>query len=140
MIVDIFLLSLTHVFTKMKYWNLDIIDYWVIGTDFLIEKDLELSPSPPNCSTNSWKLLPWKSLSRSQVWWQVFVQKIYSKFHPVLCAHNYREVTDLGNHGMVKIVKTWRPWGMNINFLWNKNILKLCLRWHILRSCCFEDR
>ena len=28
----------------MKHWNLDISGYWVIGTGFCIEKDLELSP------------------------------------------------------------------------------------------------
>ena len=69
-IVDIyhFLLSFIHLFKKMKHCNIDIIVYWVIGAGCLIKKDLELSPSPPNCSKNSWKLLPllisinWRSL------------------------------------------------------------------------------
>ena len=34
----------------MKHWNLDIIGYQVIRTGSLIEKDQNLSPSPPNCA------------------------------------------------------------------------------------------
>ena len=50
-----------------------------------------LSPSPPNCSENSWKLLPlpisinWPSRPRlSYVWF-----KRYSKMHPVSCANTW---------------------------------------------------
>ena len=35
---------------KLKHWNLEIIGYWVFGAGSYIEKDLELSPCPPNCS------------------------------------------------------------------------------------------
>ena len=40
--------------TLSKKWNTgwkpDMIGYWVIGAGCLIEKCLELSHSPPNCS------------------------------------------------------------------------------------------
>ena len=62
------------------------------------------------------------------------VQKIYSKMHPVLCTNTHHDVIDLVNHGMVKNTKTWISWKRNIIFLRNKKILKLCFRWHILRS------
>ena len=39
--------------------------------------------------------------------------------------------------GLVKNTITWISWERNIIFLWNKKILNLCLRWHILRSYCF---
>ena len=38
---------------------------------------------------------------------------------------------------MVKTTKTWTSWVRNITFLRNKNILNLCLRWHISRSYRF---
>ena len=41
---------LFHLFKKMKHWNLDIIGYWEIGAGCYFEMDLELNPSPPNCS------------------------------------------------------------------------------------------
>ena len=50
-------MSLIHLFKKMNYWNRDIIGYRVIEVGCTIEKDLELSPSPPNCSKYSWKLV-----------------------------------------------------------------------------------
>ena len=65
---------------------------------------------------------------------QVVVQKIYSKMHSVSFTNAHHDVTDLVNHGMViKIISEER----NITFLWNKKIIDLCLRWHILRSYCF---
>ena len=94
---------------KMKHWNVDITGYWVIRTSCLIEKDLELSPSPPNCSKDSWKLLTlfisinWQSLV---IYW-VVAQKIYSKMHPVSCTDAHHDITDLVNHGMVENTKTW---------------------------------
>ena len=121
-----------HLFKKMKYWNLEILGYWVIGADCWIKKDLESSRSPPNCSKDYWKLLPlfisinWLSLVT--LW--VVVQKIYSKMHLVSC-------TDLVNHGMVKNTKTWISWERNIIFLRNKKILNLWFRRHILRSYRF---
>ena len=62
------------------------------------------------------------------------VQKIYSKMHLVSCTNTHRDVTDLVNHGMIKNTKPWISWERNIIFLWNKKILNLCSRWHILRS------
>ena len=38
---------------------------------------------------------------------------------------------------MVKNTKAWISWEWNITFLWNKKILNLCFRWHILKSYCF---
>ena len=122
----------------MKHWHLDVISYWVIGR-FLNGKDLEPSPSPPNCSKDSIKLLPllisisWPGLVTS---W-VVVQKIYSKMHLVSCTNTHHDVTDLLNHGIVKNTRTWISWERNITFLRKKETLNLCLRWHILRSYCF---
>ena len=104
-----------------------------------MEKDLEPSPSPPNCLKDYLKLLPllisinWPNLVTS---W-VAVQKIYSKRLLISCTNTHRDVTDSGNHGMVKYTKTWISWERNIIFLRNKKILNLCLRWHILRSYRF---
>ena len=128
-----------HLFKKMKYWNLEILGYWVIGADCWIKKDLESSRSPPNCSKDYRKLLPllisinWPSLVTS---W-VVVQKIYSKMHLVSCTNTHHDVTDLVNHGMVKNTKTWISWERNIIFLRNKKILNLWFRRHILRSYRF---
>ena len=93
---------------KMKHWNCDIIGYRVLGAGCLIEKNLELSPSPPDFSKDSWKLLPllisihWPSLVTS---W-VVVQKIYPKMHPVSCINTHHHITDFANNGMVKNTKT----------------------------------
>ena len=128
-----------HLFKKMKYWNLEILGYWVIGADCWIKKDLESSRSPPNCSKDYRKLLPllisinWPSLVTS---W-VVVQKIYSKMHLVSCTNTHCDVTDLVNHEMVKNAKTWISWERNIIFLRNKKILNLWFRRHILRSYRF---
>ena len=123
----------------MKHYNLDIIGHWVIGAVYQIEKDLGLSPSPPNWSKYSWKLfyLHISINSPCLVTEWVVVQKIYSKIHPVSCTNTHHDVTDLVNHGMVKNTKTWISWERNIIFLWNKKILNLWLRWHILRSYRF---
>ena len=116
----------------MKHWNLSIFGYWVIGAGCSIKKDLESSPSLPNCSKDHWKLLSmlisinWPSLVTS---WFV-VQKIF-KNAPCFM------VTDLVNHGMAKTSKTWISWEWNIIFLRNKKIVNLCFRWHILRSYRF---
>ena len=59
------------------------------------------------------------------------------KMHPVSCTNTHRDVTDLVNHVMVNDTKTWISQEQNITFLWNKKILNLCLRWHILRSYRF---
>ena len=130
-------MSLIHLFKKMKHWNRDIIGYRVIGAGCLLEKDLKLSLTPPNCSTDSWKLLPlvtsihWPSLVAS------CGSKDISKIHPVLCINTHHDVTDLANHGMVKNTKTRISWEWNITFLQHKQILNLCLRWHTLKSYHF---
>ena len=64
-------------------------------------------------------------------------QEIFLKVHPVSCTYTHHDVTDLVNHGMVKNTGTWISWGQNMNFLWNKKILNLCLGWCILRSYHF---
>ena len=105
-----------------------------------MKKDLEPSPSHPNCSKDYWKLLTllisinWPSL---MTWW-VEIQKIYSEMYLVLCTDTHRDITDLVNHGMVKNTKTWISWEWNITFPRNKKILNLHLKWHILRSYHFE--
>ena len=53
-----FLIAPYSPFQKMECWNLNLIHYWVIGADCLIEKDLECSSSPPSCSKELWELLP----------------------------------------------------------------------------------
>ena len=132
-------MSIIHLFKKMKHWNPDIIGYWVIGAGCEIEKDLELSPRPPNCSKNSFKLLflfisiNWPSLVT--LW--VVVQEIYSKIHPILSTNTHHDVTDLANFGMLKSRKTWISWEWNINFIRNKKFLNLCIIWHIFRSYRF---
>ena len=104
-----------------------------------MEKDLEPSSCPPNCSKDYWKLMPlltsinWPSLVAS---W-VEVQKIYSKVYLVSCTDTHRDVTEFVNHGIVKNTKTWISWEQNTIFLQNKKILNLCLRRHILRSYHF---
>ena len=65
------------------------------------------------------------------------VQNIYSEMHLVSCTNTHCEVTDLVYHKMIKSIKTSIPWEWNTTFLWNKKILGLCLRWYILKSCCF---
>ena len=123
----------------MKHWNLGIFGHWVIGAAFQIAKDLQSSPSLPNCWKDYWKLLyllisvNWPSLLTS---WFV-VQKIYSKMHLISCTNTHHDVPDLVNHEMVKDTKTWISWEQNIIFLGNKKVLSLCFRWHILRSYRF---
>ena len=124
---------------KKKIWNLDIIGYLVIGAGCWIKKDLEPSPSLPNCSKDYLKLLPllmsinWPSLVTS---W-VVVQKKSSKMYLVSFTNSHCDVTDTVIHGMVKNTKPWISWERNISFLWNQKILNLCHRWHNLRSYCF---
>ena len=56
--------------------------------------------------------------------------------YPVSCTNTHHGITDLLNHE-IKNTKTWISWEWDITFLWNKKILNLYLRWHILRSYCF---
>ena len=58
--------------------------------------------------------------------------------HPVSKTNTHHGVIiDLVNHGMFKNTNTWLSWEWYITFLWNKKILNLCLRWHILRNYHF---
>ena len=50
--------SVIYPFKKIEHLKLDIIGSCVIGAGCYIEKSLELSPSPPNCSEDFRKLLP----------------------------------------------------------------------------------
>ena len=120
-------MSIINHFKKMKHGNCNIIGYRVIGAGCSIEKDLELSPSLPNCSKDSWKLLAlficinWLSLVTK---WAM-IQKIYSKMHTVSCTNTHHDVTDLVNHGMVKNTKNWISWEWNIILLQNKEALNV---------------
>ena len=121
-----------------KKWNTGIltllVSEYIIGTVSWIKKDLELSPSPPNCSKDSWKLLVLFCLylSTGQVWWiNEFWSKIYIQECSCTCTNNHLDVTNLANHGMVilNIMKTENSFSMEF--------LNLFLRWHILRSYLF---
>ena len=125
-------------FTFSKHWNLDMIGYWVIGAVCLMEKDLELTPSPPNYS-NLKKYCSCLYLSIGIVWWLkvLWFKKDIQKC-TISCTHTHDDVTDgSSNHGMAKTTKTWMSWELNITFPRNKKILNLCLRWHIFRSYRF---
>ena len=68
----------------------------------------------------------------------VVIQKIYPKMHPVSCVKTHHDITDLVNREMVKntkklyILRTEHSFSKKIKY-----ILKLCHRWHILRSSSF---
>ena len=108
---------MSHVFLfkkKMEHWNLDIISCWLIGAGYQIEKYLELSTSPPNCSKDSWKLLPlyWPSLR----FLLVVDQKMYSKNTPCFMywysswvrLKNSVLVTEGHQNNVIKI--SWNIW------------------------------
>ena len=88
----------------------------------------------------SWHLtfwnVPYKPFEKNE-FQKNMVQKIHSKLHPVSYTNTHHDIKDLLNHGMVENTKTWLSWEQSITFLWNKKILNLCLRWHIMRSCHF---
>ena len=98
----------------MEHWNLDIISCWLIGAGCQIEKYLELSTSPPNCSKDSWKLLPlyWPSFR----FLLVVDQKMYSKTVPCFM-YWYSSWIRLKNPVLVteghqdNVIKTsWKIW------------------------------
>ena len=66
------------------------------------------------------------------MWLKRYIQKC-----TVSCTNSHHDVTVLVNHGIVKNIKTWISLEPNITFLQNKNILNLCLKWHILGSYHF---
>ena len=49
--------------------NIDIIGWGVIWAGYYIEKNVEPSPSLPNCLKDSWKLLPLLVAINWPVWW-----------------------------------------------------------------------
>ena len=57
---------------------------------------MELSPSPPNLSKDSWKLLP-----------LLILMKFGDLMSGGSCANTYYDVTDFVNHEMAKNTKTW---------------------------------
>ena len=61
-----FWLSLIRLFKKMIHWNLDISCYWVTEAGFQIEKNLELSPSPPNCDDTD--LVNYGTVENTKTW------------------------------------------------------------------------
>ena len=65
-----------------------------------MEKDLEVSPTPPNCSKDSWKSLP---LFITINWPSLFScgSKDILKMHPVSSTNTHYGITDLVNQGMV---------------------------------------
>ena len=77
-----FLIVLYSTFQQQqkKFWNLTIFGYSVIGAGCYIQKDLESSPSHPNCSKDYKKLLfllisiNWPSLVTSWVVIQIYIQ------------------------------------------------------------------
>ena len=81
---------------------------------------------------------PCLNLSVGQIRWNNELWfKRHSKMHPVSCSNTLSWRYRFVNHGIVKNTKTWLSWEWNINFLQNKKILNLYLRWHILRSYRF---
>ena len=100
----------------------------------LIENNLELNPSPPNCSIDSWKLLSffiyikWLSLVTNKLF-KSYIQKCTLPYELILIM-----TSDLVNHGMVKNTKALISWEWNKNYLQNKKTLNLCIIWLILRS------
>ena len=117
-----------HNFKKVKHWNLEITSYWVIGASCSMQKDLELSPCPPNYSKDFWKLLPLLisiSWSRLLTQWDVD-QKIHSKMHPVSCTSTHHDVANLVNLEIVQNTKTWISWERNKTFLKNKKKILTC--------------
>ena len=75
-------------------------------------KGPELSPSPQNCSKDSWKLL------------SLFISKfgnlmscgLKDIFKNVSCTNIHHDITDLVNHGMVKNTKNLNILRMEHNF------------------------
>ena len=98
-----------------RVWNLDPVHQ-------IVQKILE-------------KYCPFLYLLIHLVWWVNDLWfKTHSKMHPASSTNTHHDVTDLGNHGMVKNTKTWISWERNETFLRNKKNLSLCLRWHILEA------
>ena len=67
------------------------------------------------------------------MWFTRYIQKC-TLSHVLMLIMTCSSWHPLINQCMVKNTKTWISSERNITFLWNKKILNLCLRWHILRS------
>ena len=124
------LIVLYSPFQKNKHWNPGIFGYWVLGAGCLIEK-----PQSPRLFKRLLKIIVLAYIYQLAEFGDFMI--CGSKMHFIPCTNTHRDVTDLVNHGMVKNTKTWISWERNIIFLWNKKILNLCFRWHILRSYHF---
>ena len=102
-----FLIAPNTTFQKMKHWNLDIIGYWKTGAGYLIEKELELSPSHSNYLKVYSKLLPLFISIIGQVWWlnELWLKKYIQKrtLSHILILIMTSQIW--GNHGMVKNTK-----------------------------------
>ena len=127
-----------------KIWNTGNLTYFVIGQlgqVAKLERTWNLAPLLQIVQKITENYRPFLYLLTSQVWWllelwlKIYIQKC--TLSHVLNTNTQRDVTDLVNHRMVKNTKTWISWEGNIIFLWNKKILNLCFRWHILRSYSF---
>ena len=95
-----------------------------------------LNPSPPDCSKDSWKIIALVFIYQLANFGDLmsYGSKDIFKYAPCLFHH---DVTDMVNQDMAKDTKIWVSWEWNVNFLWNKKILNIYLRWHISRNYCF---
>ena len=119
----------------MKHWNINIFSYWVIGAPAKLKRTWSIVPVLQIVQKITANYHSCLNLSTGQVWW--LCELWFKRYIHVSCANTHCDITDLVNHGMIKNTKTWISWGQNIIFLWNKKMLNLCFRWHILRSYCF---
>ena len=100
---------------NLKYWNHDIIGYWVIGTDWKFQN----TPK---------KYCPWLYLLFCQVlgliesWFKRYIKKCTLYHALILNVYKLLKMQILEN------TKTWIPWEPIIIFLQNKKILTLKIR------------
>ena len=103
-----------------------------------MKRTWNLAPVFPIVQKITGNYCPCLYLSLGQVWW---LPELRFKRYIEKCTLSHVLIfilmSDSANHGMVKNTKTWISWKRKIIFLRNKKILKLCLRWHILRSYGF---
>ena len=121
-----FLFSNIHPFKKMKHWKLDIISYWLIGAGCLIEKGLELSPSPPNHSNDFRKILTLLISTINCDSKHIFKNAPCLMYQYSSWRHRFVKSRDGWKYKNLNISWEWR-----VTFLWSKKIHNLCLRWHI---------
>ena len=99
-------------------------------------KDMELSPSSPNCSKDSWKLLLLlKSINCSSlVTWWVVIQKCILSHVLILMTSQICQIM-----GWLKIQKL-EYHENRTTFLRSEKILNLCFRWHFFEKLLFSSR